>query len=69
MKLFLYTKGYDIYNDEITSWISIFDTEKGAREHIKKEIAYSKKEAKKYGMEPGITEKSFTLIKGEKIEI
>jgi len=67
MKYYLYTSYFDILEFTQNSWLSSFDSEEGARKHIKKEIAESKREAKKYNIEQAITEKSFMLIKGEEI--
>jgi hypothetical protein len=67
MKYYLYTSYFDILEFTQTSWLTSFDSEEGAREHIKKEIAESQREARKYNIEQAITEKSFMLIKGDEI--
>jgi hypothetical protein len=69
MKYYLYTSYFDPLEFEQKAWLSVFDSEEGAREHIKKEIAESMREARKYNIKQAITEKSFALIKGEEITI
>jgi hypothetical protein len=69
MKYYLYTNYFDILEFTKNSYLSSFDSEEGAREHIKKEIVESKREARKYNIKQVITAKSFALIKGEEITI